>query len=74
METFLWIIFIIFVLENTFLVYKFFINKPLKQQLAEETAKRKTAEAVINVIKKKIPRSKSGRLALLNKLANSSNE
>lgn len=65
---FLWICFTIFVLENAYLVYRFIINKPIREELAQAKAKLKTAEVINEMLNKELPTSKSGKLDRFNKL------
>jgi trans-aconitate methyltransferase len=58
----------------TIIVIYFTKNKPLQQKLNEEEAKRKLAEAYSRVLEKQIPDTANGRVDMLNKLRNGTDE
>ncbi len=74
MSTFFIVFFIVHILADALLVYRWIKSKPTIQALAETEAKLKLQEATNAVIKKALPKSKLARLGILNKLSNGSSK
>jgi hypothetical protein len=66
MTAFLWVVFVLFVFENAYLVYNYIVKKPLKQELAEARAQLKVSGVVNELLNKELADTPSGRVNQLN--------